>query len=186
MAKRTSGTPNRPLKPARQTLVETSHQPATTKNLQGFPFLWGKAFIHESPAAVRELASASGAGGVARRECQQHNERLSNATIPRMANLDAVVKELQQERDRLNKAIATLTSLNGTTPKASQRRTMSAAARRRIAAAQRARWARQKKTAQNASVIPWPKRRKISAAGIARIRAAAKRRWAKVRAAKKH
>jgi hypothetical protein len=105
--------------------------------------------------------------------------------MPRMANLDAVVKQLQQERDRLDKAIGALTSLDGTRSRKTQGRTMSASARRRIAAAQRKRWARQKNAAQNASVIAWPKRRKISAAGIARIRAAAKRRWAKVRAAKK-
>ena len=108
-----------------------------------------------------------------------------NVKIPRMANLDAVVKELQQERDQLDRAIAALTSLDGTRAPKPQRRTMSASARRRIAAAQRARWDRQKKAAQNVSVIAWPKRRKISAAGIARIRAAAKRRWARVRAAKK-
>jgi hypothetical protein len=98
-----------------------------------------------------------------------------------MANLDAVVKELQQERDKLDRAIAVLTSLNGMV-KTSQRRTMSPAARRRIAAAQRGGWAKQKNSAQN--VITRPKRR-ISAAGIARIRAAAKARWAKVRVEKK-
>jgi exonuclease VII small subunit len=101
-----------------------------------------------------------------------------------MANLSTIVKELQQERDRLDKAIAALTSLDGASTKTSARRTMSASARRRIAAAQRARWARQKSTAQNSGAAR-PKRR-ISAAGIARIRAAAKARWAKVRAAKKH
>ena len=95
-----------------------------------------------------------------------------------MANLDLVVKELQQERDRLDQAIATLASLNGAST--SRRRTMSAAARERIAAAQRARWARQRSKASTGH----PKRR-ISRAGIARIRAAAKARWAKVRAAKK-
>ena len=104
---------------------------------------------------------------------------------PRMTNLDTIVKELQEERDSLDKAIAALTSLDGTRPPNPQRRTMSASARRRIGAAQRARWARQRSAAQNVSVIAWPKRRKISAAGIARIRAAAKARWARVRAAKK-
>jgi len=101
-----------------------------------------------------------------------------------MANLEAVVKELRLERTKLDKAIAALTSLDGTGNKTSQRGTMSVAARRRIAAAQRARWARQRGTAQSAVAGGRPKRR-ISAAGIARIRAAAKARWAKVRAAKK-
>lgn len=105
--------------------------------------------------------------------------------MPRMANLDPIVKQLQQERDRLDKAIAALTSLDETRSQKPQRRTMSASARRRIAAAQRKRWARQKKTAQNVSVIAGRKHRKISAAGIARIRAAAKARWDTVRAAKK-
>jgi len=101
-----------------------------------------------------------------------------------MANIQAIVKELQQERQRIDSAIKALSSLDGAAP-AAQRRTMSAGARRRIAAAQRARWARQKGTAgQNGSATAQPKRR-ISAAGIARIRAAARARWAKVRAAKK-
>ena|SRR5215471_1323229 len=101
-----------------------------------------------------------------------------------MANLEAVVKELRLERTKLDKAIAALTSLDGTGNKTSQRGTMSVAARRRIAAAQRARWARQRSTARSTVAVARPKRR-ISAAGIARIRAAAKARWAKVRAAKK-
>jgi exonuclease VII small subunit len=99
-----------------------------------------------------------------------------------MANFQSIVKELQQERDRLDRAIAALTSLNGTAVKTRQRRTLSAAARARIAAAQRARWAKHRNTARKA--VGRPKRR-ISSAGIARIRAAAKARWAKIRAAKK-
>jgi hypothetical protein len=98
-----------------------------------------------------------------------------------MANLDAVVKELQQEREKLDQAIAVLTSLDGSGRTTWKRRIMSPAARRRIAAAQRARWAKQKNSAQNDAR---PKRR-ISAAGIARIRATAKARWARVREAKK-
>jgi hypothetical protein len=101
-----------------------------------------------------------------------------------MANLSGVIKELQQERDQLNKAIAALTSLNGAGRQKLQRRTMSTLARERIAAAQRARWAKQKTTANNMPRTGRVKRH-ISAAGIARIRAAAKARWAKVRAEKK-
>jgi negative regulator of replication initiation len=97
-----------------------------------------------------------------------------------MANLELVVKELQQERDRLDKAIAVLMSLDGGTPTQVSRSTMSAAARQRISAAQKKRW-KNLKTAGNTSQ---PKRR-ISAAGIARIRAAAKARWARVKAEKK-
>ena len=51
---------------------------------------------------------------------------------------------------------------------------MSAASRRKIAAAQRARWAKQK-----GKVIPIKTKRRISPEGLANIRAAAKKRWAK-------
>jgi hypothetical protein len=102
---------------------------------------------------------------------------------PAMANLHAIIKELQQERDGLDAAIEALTSLGRNTPRAGRGpRTMSAAARRRIAAAQRARWAKQKGGSATNSARP---KRHISAAGLARIRAAARARWAKVRAGKK-
>jgi hypothetical protein len=97
--------------------------------------------------------------------------------FPAMGNLDAIVKELKQERDRLDAAIEALASL-GTSSRTRTRR-MSAAARRRISAAQRARWAKQKK------VVPIRGRRHISAQGLANIRAAAKKRWAKVGTGKK-
>lgn len=112
------------------------------------------------------------------------NAWIASAKIRRMTNLDIVVKQLQEERQRIDEAIQILSSLNGTAPKASQPRTMSASARRRIAVAQRARWAKQKTASQNTERRARSKR-KISAAGIARIRAAAKARWARVRSAKK-
>jgi hypothetical protein len=59
-----------------------------------------------------------------------------------------ILSQLKAERDRINRAIASLESLDGTNPttapaKAGRggRRRMSAAARKRIAAAQRKRWA---------------------------------------------
>jgi len=59
---------------------------------------------------------------------------------------------------------------------------MSAAARRRIAAAQRARWAKQK----GQKIVPIrASKRRISPQGLANIRAAAKKRWGKVRAGKR-
>jgi hypothetical protein len=100
-----------------------------------------------------------------------------------MANVDAIIKELQQERDHIHAAINALISLSGNTLRARKGR-MSAAARRRIAAGQRARWAMQKGTAQNKSGRTRPKHH-ISAAGLARIRAAGRARWARVKAAKK-
>lgn len=56
-----------------------------------------------------------------------------------MTNLAAVLAALKAEREKLNKAIAALSGVNG---RPGRRRTMSAAARERIAAAQRARWAK--------------------------------------------
>jgi hypothetical protein len=58
------------------------------------------------------------------------------------------------------------------------RRTMSASARARIAAAQRKRWAKQRKGVKGLQ----KGRRKMSAAARARISAVAKARWAKVKA----
>jgi len=57
---------------------------------------------------------------------------------------------------------------------------MSAAARAKIAAAQRARWARQKGTAVGTAKKG---RRKMSPAARAKIAAAARARWAKAKAA---
>ena len=63
-----------------------------------------------------------------------------------MANIAEMVKELQQERDRLDQAIAVLASLAGTSKTSSARsgasgprRTLSAAARRKVSLAQKAR-----------------------------------------------
>jgi uncharacterized phosphosugar-binding protein len=98
-----------------------------------------------------------------------------------MTNLTSVLKQLQQERNRLssrreqlNKAISALTAARST-----RRGTISSAGRARIAAAQRARWAKAK--GQKVVSIVSRKRRKMSAAAIARIRAAQKTRWAKWR-----
>ena len=111
-----------------------------------------------------------------------------------MANLGAlanIVSELREERANLmtqvrhvDAALSVLGKLEAGRFYTKPRRTLTAAARRRIASAQRARWAKQKSTAQKTPGNARPKRR-ISAAGIARIRAAAKARWARVRAEKK-
>jgi hypothetical protein len=101
-----------------------------------------------------------------------------------MENLSQIIGDLKAERERIDKAIAVLSSLDGAVPKTSPRRTLSLVARRRIAAAQRARWAKQKSVSSTTAPSKTPKRR-ISAAGLARIRTAAKARWARVRAEKK-
>lgn len=62
-----------------------------------------------------------------------------------MANLDAIIDELQQERDRLDKAIAVLSSLIGQAKRAPgnrPKRHISAAGIARIRAATKARWAK--------------------------------------------
>lgn len=61
-----------------------------------------------------------------------------------MTDLRAVVEQLKKERDQLDKAIEALSGITGKTGAVRGRRTLSAAARERIAAAQRARWAKQK------------------------------------------
>jgi hypothetical protein len=71
-----------------------------------------------------------------------------------MANIESIVQQLRQERDRLDVAIRALTSSidgagsasrnSANASAAPKRRTLSVAARRKIAAAQRARWARVK------------------------------------------
>jgi hypothetical protein len=68
-----------------------------------------------------------------------------------MANLAGILKELQQERSRLDQAIGALGKLVGRnhvgtagTRLRRPRRTLSAAARRRIAKAQKTRWAKWK------------------------------------------
>ena len=95
-----------------------------------------------------------------------------------MADVDAIVKQLEAERDRIDSAIKALRGLDSTSGGQPKRRTMSAAARRRIAAAQRARWAKVK--GQKVAPIKAGKRH-ISAAGRARIAAAARAGWAKIK-----
>ena len=60
-----------------------------------------------------------------------------------MTDLGAVVAQLKQERDKLDRAIAALSGVGGKLGSGrTGRRRLSAAARKRIADAQRARWAK--------------------------------------------
>ncbi len=102
---------------------------------------------------------------------------------------DLSVKRLQRVLN-LKKKIGTLqgrlNALIGSAPAAPRKRggrKMSAAGRARIAAAQRARWAKQKGKAAKG---PGKARRKMSAAGRARIAAAARARWKAAKAAGKN
>lgn len=98
-----------------------------------------------------------------------------------MANLAEVLKELQQDRSRLDEAIRVIGELvtgNHAGAKRTKRR-LSRAARERMAAAQRARWAK----ARGAKVSP--PARTISQAARKRIAAAQRARWAKAKAQNK-
>jgi hypothetical protein len=101
-----------------------------------------------------------------------------------MGNLSVAVQQLKQERERIRKEgeriDAALLALESVSSNGSGRHTMSAAARRRISLAQKARWAKQKSTAQ-----PARPKRTLSAAGRRRIIAAQRARWAKVKRAGK-
>ena len=72
-----------------------------------------------------------------------------------MANLSSLVKQLKQERDRverqlsgLNAALTAFANVYGGGKPSRKRRKMSAKSRAKIAAAQRARWAKYRKSAK--------------------------------------
>jgi hypothetical protein len=102
-----------------------------------------------------------------------------------MANVSSIMKQLKQERDRverqlsgLNAALRAFAGVYGGSTNG--RRHISAAGRKRIAAAQRARWAKSRGKAKVAK----PKRT-MSASSRRKIGAAQRARWANVRAKKK-
>jgi hypothetical protein len=107
-----------------------------------------------------------------------------------MANLDAVVKELQQERDRIDAAIKALSSLTGSRAQSRNtrpKRRLSVAGRARIIAAARARWAKVRSQKNVVPITPAGKRRKriLSPAARRKIAGAQRARWAKIKAAKR-
>jgi hypothetical protein len=101
-----------------------------------------------------------------------------------MADLAGMLKELEQERARLDQviqAIGNVVGRNGTGIRIKTRRskrTFSAAARRKISMAQKARWAKTRR-ASGAPV------RTMSQAARKKIAAAQRARWAKTRAQQK-
>jgi hypothetical protein len=100
-----------------------------------------------------------------------------------MADLAAVLKELEQERSRLDQVIQVIGNLVGNRtgirikPRG-RKRTLSGAARRKISLAQKARWAKTRRSV----LAPV---RTMSRAGRNKIAAAQRARWAKVRQQKK-
>ena len=111
-----------------------------------------------------------------------------------MANIAEMVKELQQERDRLDQAIGALAPLAGISKTSSAqggaggpRRTLSAAARRKVSLAQKARWAKlraENSTKGQPSTVN-PGKRTMSAAARRKIAASQRARWAKLRVKQK-
>lgn len=87
---------------------------------------------------------------------------------------------LKDQITKLEKKLAVITGSAANQAPATKRKGMSAAGRARIAAAQKARWAKVKKSS------PPKKKSTMSAAGRARIAAAQKARWAKAKAAGKN
>jgi hypothetical protein len=101
---------------------------------------------------------------------------LSAGQLRRAADIKDKIESLQKELSRL------LGSPDGAAAP-SKRRKMSAAARGKIAAAQKARWAKQRGTkAPEAAAKP---RRKMSAAGRKHLAQLARARWANAKAAGK-
>ena len=99
---------------------------------------------------------------------------LTSVQLRRAAAIKDRIEELQGKLSRL------LGSANGAAAAPKARR-MSAAARARIAAAQRARWAKQR----GGSVKTAKPRRRFNAATRKRLAALAKARWAKAKASGK-
>jgi hypothetical protein len=99
---------------------------------------------------------------------------LEAALIGYESQLALIDQKISDLRRRIGGTIKT-----AAVPARRTRRPLSAAGRARIAAAQRKRWAAQKRT----NSAP-PKKRKLSAAGRKRIVEATKKRWAAVRAQK--
>jgi hypothetical protein len=96
------------------------------------------------------------------------------------------LRQAAEIKDRIQELEAELSQiLDGSSPRGPGRppkRHMSASARERIAAAQRARWAKQRGSAPANSGKP---KRKMSPAARKKLAAVAKARWAKVKAAGK-
>src|SRR5438876_12328112 len=104
-----------------------------------------------------------------------------------MANFDAIVKQLEAERDRIDAAIKALRGIGQHSSGSQPNRRISAAGRARIAAAARARWAKVKGQQKVVPIAQAGKtgKRTMSAAARRKIAAAQRARWAKVKAGKK-
>lgn len=99
-----------------------------------------------------------------------------------MSNITTALNQLEEERTRLVSQISAvrnaISALNSSGSKGVPGpRKLSAAARAKIAAAQRARWAKFKKS-KVVSISAGKKKRKLSASALSKIRAGQRKRWA--------
>jgi|ERR1035438_3535612 hypothetical protein len=122
------------------------------------------------------------------------NTLLEMAIVGYQSEIDKVSARIAEIKAQLGQrgpgrpkaTVAAAATATATEPAGPQkRRTISKAGRARIAAAQRARWAAQKKQQAQPVTPVKPKKRKLSAAGLKAIREATKKRWAAYRKAKK-
>lgn len=102
-----------------------------------------------------------------------------------MSVLKAVLRLLKKEEDQLNRELAGITAaiaaFGKTYANGIKGRSVSVAGRARIAAAQRARWAKARKTQK---IVPINKRKRSTSMGK-KVAPARKARWAKAKMAKK-
>jgi hypothetical protein len=106
---------------------------------------------------------------------------LSAEQLRRAAQIKDQIEELYSELSKISDSTTSLPEA----PKKRGPRRMSASARARIAAAQRARWAKQKGETVSVAAPKKARRRRMSAEARAKIAAAAKARWAKAKASGK-
>lgn len=114
-----------------------------------------------------------------------------------VTDIDAVITQLEQQREAIDKALAALRDIGGSrgasAPQSSspaqggiRKRVLTPAGRRRIAEAARRRWAEKRasegRQAKAVKKGPAPRKNQITAAGRKRLAEAMRRRWALKRA----
>ena len=112
---------------------------------------------------------------------------LHNLTVADLRKAVAIKEKIEALQSELNSVAGAEDGVaEAPAPRRRKRRHMSAAARARIGAAQRARWAKARKTSRASARAAAPakkKKRKVSAAARAKLSAIARARWARVKAA---
>jgi hypothetical protein len=110
-----------------------------------------------------------------------------------MAKLSGIVKQLKNERDRverhlsaLNAALTAFANVYGGSEKPTRKRRVSAKSRAKMAAAQRARWAKIRVRQKVVPIAPssTPRKRTMPPSARRKIAAAQRARWAKIKKAK--